>query len=242
MNTQEKTLIIDLFKRLKKAEKNSLKRDKEAESLIKKYNVNVYSMLKNGTVAVITMFGVWILFGIKNIMIAFPIALTSTVLGRQNFYVKTFYKVIWLIILDMLIVVTSFISSLNLYTGIIINFISIFLIMYSIISQYDLTFYKPFTRNLTEPRVRADFRRGKEDDSDDHRGQLHLCAGHVRTGSGKWPDRCPRGRADLCRKAGSTLRNRQTGHPGSRRRMRKAGQLARPSSFLAAFDLQQARP
>lgn len=101
-------------------------------------------MLKNGTVAVITMFGVWILFGVKNIMIAFPIALTSTVLGRQNFYVKTFYKVIWLIILDMLIVVTSFISSLNLYTGIIINFISIFLIMYSIISQYDLTFYKPF--------------------------------------------------------------------------------------------------
>ena len=95
------------------------------KSLIKKYNVNVYSMLKNGTVAVITMFGVWILFGVKNIMIAFPIALTSTVLGRQNFYVKTFYKVIWLIILDMLIVVTSFISSLNLYTGIIINFISI---------------------------------------------------------------------------------------------------------------------
>ena len=60
------------------------------KSLIKKYNDNVYSMLKNGTVAVITMFGVWILFGIKNIMIAFPIALTSTVLGRQNFYVKTF--------------------------------------------------------------------------------------------------------------------------------------------------------
>ena len=26
------------------------------KSLIKKYNVNVYSMLKNGTVAVITMF------------------------------------------------------------------------------------------------------------------------------------------------------------------------------------------
>ena len=125
------------------------------KSLIKKYNVNVYSMLKNGTVAVITMFGVWILFGVKNIMIAFPIALTSTVLGRQNFYVKTFYKVIWLIILDMLIVVTSFISSLNLYTGIIINFISIFLIMYSIISQYDLTFYKPFIiMNLTIGRTR----------------------------------------------------------------------------------------
>ena len=125
------------------------------KSLIKKYNVNVYSMLKNGTVAVITMFGVWILFGVKNIMIAFPIALTSTVLGRQNFYVKTFYKVIWLIILYMLIVVTSFISSLNLYTGIIINFISIFLIMYSIISQYDLTFYKPFIiMNLTMGRTR----------------------------------------------------------------------------------------
>lgn len=114
------------------------------KSLVKKYNVNLYGMFKNGTVAVITMFGVWILFGVKNIMIAFPIALTSTVLGRQNFYVKTFYKVMWLIILDMLIVVISFISSLNLYSGIIINFIAIFLIMYSIISQYDLTFYKPF--------------------------------------------------------------------------------------------------
>ena len=45
------------------------------KSLIKKYNVNVYSMLKNGTVAVITMFGVWILFGVKNIMIAFTMSL-----------------------------------------------------------------------------------------------------------------------------------------------------------------------
>ncbi len=49
-------------------------------------------------------------------MIAFPIALTSTVLEGKIFMLKTFYKVIWLIILDMLIVVTSFISSLNLYT------------------------------------------------------------------------------------------------------------------------------
>ena len=63
------------------------------EYLIKKYNMNVTSMIRNGTVAVITMMGVGILFGVKNIMIAFPIALTSTVIGRQNFYVKPFSRI-----------------------------------------------------------------------------------------------------------------------------------------------------
>ena len=53
---------------------------------VKKYNLNITSMIRNGTVAVITMAGVGVLFGVKNIMIAFPIALTSTVIGRQNFY------------------------------------------------------------------------------------------------------------------------------------------------------------
>ena len=55
--------------------------------LVGKYNLNVTSMIRNGTVAVITMLGVGILFGSKNVMLAFPIALTSTVIGRQNFYV-----------------------------------------------------------------------------------------------------------------------------------------------------------
>ncbi|MBC5629706.1 FUSC family protein [Clostridium sp. NSJ-6] len=101
-------------------------------------------MLRNGTIAVLTMFGVAILFGEKNIMLAFPIALTSAVLGRQNFRVKTFDKTLGIIIIDLIIVTFAYISRLNLITGIVINFISIFLIMYTITNQYDPTFYKPF--------------------------------------------------------------------------------------------------
>ncbi|AOR24898.1 FUSC family protein [Clostridium taeniosporum] len=112
--------------------------------VINKYNINVYSMLKHGTVATITMFGVSMLFGIKNIMLAFPIALTSVVLGRQNLQVKTASKILRIIFIDTFIVVFAFISSLNIYLGIIINFIAIFLIMYNMFSPYDLTFYKPF--------------------------------------------------------------------------------------------------
>ncbi|MDU2673572.1 MAG: FUSC family protein [Clostridium sp.] len=106
--------------------------------------INTYGMLRNGTIAVLTMFGVAILFGEKNIMLAFPIALTSAVLGRQNFRVKTFDKTLGIIIIDLIIVTFAYISRLNLITGIVINFISIFLIMYTITNQYDPTFYKPF--------------------------------------------------------------------------------------------------
>lgn len=112
--------------------------------LIKKYNINVQGMIRNGTVAVITMFGVGILFGVKNIMIAFPIALTSTVIGRQNFYVKPFSRVGRILLLDIIIVLMAFLSSVNIWSGIIINFLSIFLIIYIVSSPYDATFYKPF--------------------------------------------------------------------------------------------------
>ncbi|NFL46593.1 FUSC family protein, partial [Clostridium botulinum] len=107
------------------------------DKIINSNHINVYSMLKHGTVAVITMFGVGLLFGIKNIMLAFPIALTSTVLSRQNLQVKTTSKILKLIVVDLAIVLAAFISSQNSYLGIIINFISIFLIMYNIISPYD---------------------------------------------------------------------------------------------------------
>ena len=70
--------------------------------LIKKYNVNVTSMIRNGTVAVITMLGVGILFGSKNAMLAFPIALTSTVIGRQNFYVKPLNRIARILALDLI--------------------------------------------------------------------------------------------------------------------------------------------
>ena len=112
--------------------------------LIKKYNVNVTSMIRNGTVAVITMLGVGILFGSKNAMLAFPIALTSTVIGRQNFYVKPLNRIARILALDLIIVLIAFVSALNIWTGIIIDFFAIFFIVYIVTSPYDATFYKPF--------------------------------------------------------------------------------------------------
>lgn len=114
------------------------------EEIIKKSKINIHSMLRHGSVAVATLFIVGIFFGMKNVMLAFPIALTSTVMGRQNFQVKTFSKALRIIMLDVIIVLLAHISSLNLYLGIPVNFISIFMIMYTIVSPYDLTFYKPF--------------------------------------------------------------------------------------------------
>ena len=113
-------------------------------NIIKKSNLNTYSMIKNGTIAVVTLLVCGIFFGVKNIMIAFPIALTSTVMGRQNLQVKTMNKIFKIIVMDILIVIASFLSSINIYLSIPINFISIFIIMYTIVSPYDLTFYKPF--------------------------------------------------------------------------------------------------
>lgn len=109
-----------------------------------KYNLNITSMIRNGTVAVITMLGVGILFGSKNIMLVFPIALTSTVIGRQNFYVKPINRIVRILVLDLIIVLIAFISALNIWTGIIIDFVAIFLLVYSVTSPYDSTFYKPF--------------------------------------------------------------------------------------------------
>ncbi len=114
------------------------------DKVISKSKINVHSMIRHGSVAVITLFIVGMLFGVKNVMLAFPIALTSTVMGRQNFHVKTVSKSLKIIALDVIIVIVAHVSSLNLYFGIPINLISIFLIMYTIVSPYDLTFYKPF--------------------------------------------------------------------------------------------------
>ena len=103
-------------------------------NIAKKLNLNIYSMVKNGTIAVVTLLGCGIFFGVKNIMIAFPIALTSTVMGRQNLQVKTVNKIVKIIIIDIFIVVASFLSSINIYISIPINYISIFIIMYTIVS------------------------------------------------------------------------------------------------------------
>lgn len=113
-------------------------------NLIERLKVNKYSMFKHGTVAVICMFITWIFFGVKNIMIAFPIALTSSLLSRYNINVKPVQKYFKIVTLDIILVLLAYISSLNLVLGFIINLITIFFIMYLVISPYDLSFYKPF--------------------------------------------------------------------------------------------------
>ncbi|MBE6051132.1 MAG: hypothetical protein E7214_10905 [Clostridium sp.] len=57
-----------------------------------KLMINKSNMIKNGTISIITMLLIGILFGKENIMIAFPVALTSAVIGRQNFKVKSLNK------------------------------------------------------------------------------------------------------------------------------------------------------
>lgn len=114
------------------------------EKVVSRYKLDIYSMMKNGTISVVTMFGIAILFGVKNMMLAYPIALTSTVLGRHNFYVKSIYKIFYVMFIDILIVLCAFIASQNPMIGIVINFTAIFAILYIIVSPYDLTIYKPF--------------------------------------------------------------------------------------------------
>ncbi|MDU2266449.1 MAG: FUSC family protein [Clostridium celatum] len=101
-------------------------------------------MVINGSVALIIVVIIAKFLGEKNIMLAIPLALTSAVLGRQNLYVKPVNKMFKFIIIDIIIVICAFIASLNMWSGIIVDLLSIFLIIYMMVSPYDLTFYKPF--------------------------------------------------------------------------------------------------
>lgn len=114
------------------------------KKLIKKTKFNLHSSLRHGTVAIVMMILTIIFFGRENLMIAFPIALTSVVMGRQNLNVKTLSKYMTLLTIDIIIVVTAYIGGINIYLGIIINFIAIFLISYILISPYEITTYRPF--------------------------------------------------------------------------------------------------
>ncbi len=117
---------------------------KKINAFWKSSDFNLNSMIINGSVAVLSILGSVFLFGFENVMLAFPIALTSIVLSRQNIYVKTFSKFFRIVLLDLFIIFMAYLSSSNFYLGILINFLCIFLICYTLISPYDMTFYKPF--------------------------------------------------------------------------------------------------
>lgn len=107
-------------------------------------NLNTKTMFKYGSVAAISMISIIFLFGIQNGMLAFPIALTAISLSFEDIHVKTIEKTISLIVIDISIVTASFIASLNPYTGIIINFITVFLIAYFLTARFNPKIYKPF--------------------------------------------------------------------------------------------------
>ena len=109
-----------------------------------KWDVGYTEILKKGTLALLTTFGAGLLFGNENMMIAFVLILGSSVLAQQNLRIKTGYKLLRLIAVDLLIVLTAFIASLNQWVAIPINFITLFLIIYLTVSPYHQMAYKTF--------------------------------------------------------------------------------------------------
>ena len=114
------------------------------DKVIKKYNLDVDSMKREGTIACLTFLASWIFFGINNAILAYPIALTSSILLKENFKINPLEKTIRLLFLYCFIVVLSFLSSNNFLLGIIINFFTIFFIAYKLSVTYTPLLYKPF--------------------------------------------------------------------------------------------------
>ncbi len=114
------------------------------KTFLAKINLNTKTMFKYGTIANLTVLLIVILLGEDNVMLAFPITLTAIALSFENLNIKPIYKIIRLIIIDFLLVTLSFISSLCPYTGIIINFLTIFFIAYFLTVRYNPKIYKPF--------------------------------------------------------------------------------------------------
>ncbi len=62
------------------------------DKVIKKYNLDVDSMKREGTIACLTFLASWIFFGINNAILAYPIALTSSILLKENFKINPLEK------------------------------------------------------------------------------------------------------------------------------------------------------
>lgn len=109
-----------------------------------KITVSYQEIFYKGTVTLLTTLGAGALFGRDNMMIAFVLALGSGALATQNLRIKTFYKTFRLIFIDVLIVYMAYIASLNMWSGILINLVIIFAIVYLNVSPYNQTTYKTF--------------------------------------------------------------------------------------------------
>ncbi len=109
-----------------------------------KFDRDFSAVLFKGTVTVIVTLGAGWLFGPRNMMIAYVLVLGASALSLQNMKVKTFAKMLRLIITDLFIVTVAFIASLNKYWAIPIDLIMIFGIIYATVSHYNHMSYKTF--------------------------------------------------------------------------------------------------
>lgn len=112
--------------------------------LIEKFNLDVYSMKQEGSIAFLTFLISWLFFGIENAILAYPIALTSSILRKENFNINPIENTIYFLILDCSLVIFSFISTQNIFFGFFINILTIFFIAYKFSVGYNPLFYKPF--------------------------------------------------------------------------------------------------
>ena len=109
-----------------------------------KIQVDKKEVFIKGTVAFLTTFFAGLLFGKANMMIAFVIVLGSNVLAQQNFRIRLFDKLMQLILIDIGIVVVSYIASLHVWWGVGINLVMIFLIIFLAMTPFEPLRYKTF--------------------------------------------------------------------------------------------------
>lgn len=108
------------------------------------FGLNKKSMLRHGTIGALTFVIIILIWGLTYAFIAFPLALTSLALSKQNITINTFRKALRLMFTYSIIVTFSYIASINPFLGIPINFICIFLIGYVFTINFNPTLYKPF--------------------------------------------------------------------------------------------------
>ncbi|MGL4774708.1 MAG: FUSC family protein [Clostridium sp.] len=106
--------------------------------------INKKSMLRHGGIGVFVMVTIIFIWGFKYSIIAFPMAMTSLALSKQNITIKPISKALHFMLIYSLIVTFSFIASRNPYIGIPINFVCLFSIGYFLTVRFNPVFYKPF--------------------------------------------------------------------------------------------------
>ena len=109
-----------------------------------KQKVDFEDVFRKGTVGVFTTLVSGFFFGKENMMIAFVIVIGANIYDKENLRIKTWHKMLHLIGRDVLIVLVAFIASQNIWWGIPINLVAIFVIIFTLLTLYDQISYKTF--------------------------------------------------------------------------------------------------